>query len=152
MVSPAVVVKKVTAPEDLEKVFGIRRIVFVEEQQCPVALEYEHEEDAIHFLATCDGIPAGAARWRSTEKGYKLERFAVLQEFRGRGVGRALVMAVLADLPEGAQPVYLHAQLSASDFYERLGFIREGGIFEEAGILHTRMTLLNKGSFTSGGF
>lgn len=139
MAISSVTVQKATGPGELEQVFSIRRIVFVEEQHCPVALEYEHEEVSTHFLATCEGVPAGAARWRRTDKGYKLERFAVLKHFRGRGVGKALVLAVLADLPATARPVYLHAQLTAVDFYRRLGFVPEGDVFEEAGILHTRM-------------
>src|SRR5882757_9592865 len=98
-------VSKVSDPESLEKVFAIRREVFVGEQNCPPELEWEHEEESTHFLATVDGVPAGASRWRKTDKGYKLERFAVLKDFRGHGVGQALVKAVLADLPPDADHV-----------------------------------------------
>src|SRR6195952_6084516 len=89
-------VNKVSDPEVLEKVFAIRREVFVGEQNCPPELEWEHEDESTHFYATVDGEPAGASRWRKTEKGYKLERFAVLSKFRGFGVGQELVKAVLA--------------------------------------------------------
>src|SRR6201996_3290446 len=104
-------VSKVSDPETLEKVFAIRREVFVDEQNCPPELEWEFEDESIHFLATVDDEPAGASRWRKTDKGYKLERFAVLQKFRGMGVGQALVQAVLDDLPEDANYVYMHAQI-----------------------------------------
>jgi len=53
-------VNKVSEPADLEKVFAIRREVFVGEQNCPPELEWENEDKSIHFLATVDGIPAGA--------------------------------------------------------------------------------------------
>src|ERR1700754_4160717 len=76
-------VKKVTDPTELEKVFAIRREVFVGEQNCPPELEWENEDVSHHFLATVDNEPAGASRWRQTDKGYKLERFAVLSKFRG---------------------------------------------------------------------
>jgi predicted GNAT family N-acyltransferase len=132
-------VNKVTEPTDLEKVFAIRREVFVGEQNCPPELEWEHEEESNHFLATVDGIPAGASRWRKTDKGYKLERFAVLKDFRGKGVGQALVQAVLNDLPEDADFVYLHAQIDAVTLYERFGFEKTGPEFEEAGIRHYKM-------------
>lgn len=132
-------VRKVDAPADLEKVFAIRREVFVGEQNCPPELEWEHEEESTHFLATVDGVPAGASRWRKTDKGYKLERFAVLKAFRGKGVGRELVKTVLADLPAQAGFVYLHAQVSAVSLYERFGFVCTGPMFEEAGIQHYRM-------------
>jgi predicted GNAT family N-acyltransferase len=132
-------VVKVTDPIDLEKVFAIRREVFVGEQNCPPELEWEHEEESNHFLATVDGVPAGASRWRKTDKGYKLERFAVLKKFRGNGVGQELVKAVLADLPADASYVYLHAQIDAVTLYERFGFTKTGPQFEEAGIQHFKM-------------
>jgi predicted GNAT family N-acyltransferase len=132
-------VNKVTDPADLEKVFAIRREVFVGEQNCPPELEWEHEDESNHFLATVDGVPAGASRWRKTDKGYKLERFAVLKDFRGHGVGQALVQTVLNDLPNGADYVYLHAQVQAVTLYERFGFVKTGPEFEEAGIWHYKM-------------
>jgi predicted GNAT family N-acyltransferase len=132
-------VKKVTDPADLEKVFAIRREVFVGEQNCPPELEWEHEEESNHFLATVGGMPAGASRWRKTDKGYKLERFAVLKNFRGNGVGQELVRTVLADLPKDADYIYLHAQLDAVTLYERFGFEKIGPEFEEAGIRHYKM-------------
>jgi predicted GNAT family N-acyltransferase len=134
-------VNQVNDPADLEKVFAIRRQVFVIEQNCPPELEWEFEEESIHFLATVDDIPAGAARWRKTDNGYKLERFAVLPEHRGFGVGRALVKAVLADLPIDTTYVYLHAQVQAIGLYQKLGFDITGPEFEEAGIRHYKMVL-----------
>jgi predicted GNAT family N-acyltransferase len=134
-----VLVKRATDPSDLENVFAIRREVFVGEQNCPPELEWEHEEESNHFLATVDGVPAGASRWRKTDKGYKLERFAVLKSFRGKGVGQALVQAVLNDLPNEADYIYLHAQVDAVTLYERFGFVKTGPEFEEAGIRHYKM-------------
>jgi predicted GNAT family N-acyltransferase len=134
-----VLVKRATDPSDLENVFAIRREVFVGEQNCPPELEWEHEEESNHFLATVDGVPAGASRWRKTDKGYKLERFAVLKSFRGKGVGQALVQSVLNDLPPGADYIYLHAQVDAVTLYERFGFVKTGPEFEEAGIRHYKM-------------
>ena len=131
-------VNKVNDPADLEKVFAIRRQVFVVEQNCPPELEWEFEDESVHFLATVDGQPAGACRWRKTDKGYKLERFAVLEQFRG-GVGKELVKTVLNDLPADATYVYMHAQLPAVTLYEKFGFEKTGPEFEEAGIRHYKM-------------
>jgi predicted GNAT family N-acyltransferase len=132
-------VNKVSDPADLEKVFAIRREVFVVEQNCPPELEWEFEDESTHFLATVDGVPAGASRWRKTDNGYKLERFAVLKEFRGAGVGQELVKAVVNDLPADADYVYMHAQIQAVSLYERFGFEKTGPEFEEAGIRHYKM-------------
>src|ERR1700712_5476316 len=103
-------VTRVNDPKSLEKVFAIRREVFVVEQNCPPELEWEFEDESTHFLATVNNEPAGASRWRKTDKGYKLERFAVLEQYRG-GVGKELVQAVLNDLPADATYVYMPAQL-----------------------------------------
>jgi len=132
-------VKKVSHADDLAKVFAIRKIVFVEEQNCPPELEWENEEVSTHFLALLDNIPCGACRWRKTDAGYKLERFAVLKEYRGKGVGKALVATVLQHLPPDAEYIYLNAQLDAVSLYAKFGFKAEGDQFEEAGIQHFKM-------------
>jgi predicted GNAT family N-acyltransferase len=134
-------INKVDSELELAHVFEIRREVFVDEQDCPPELEWEFEEESTHFLARLDELPVGAARWRKTEKGYKLERFAVAMAYRGKGVGQALVAAVLADLPEEATYVYLHAQVNAMGLYSKFGFLAEGPQFEEAGIQHFKMVL-----------
>ncbi|GAA4340324.1 GNAT family N-acetyltransferase [Mucilaginibacter gynuensis] len=120
---------------------AIRYEVFVEEQGCPHELEIEHDEEATRLLATADGIPAGAARWRKTDKGYKLERFAVLKQYRGKGVAQAMLKAIIDSLPADASYVYLHAQIQAVGLYEKNGFVQEGPEFEEAGIRHYKMVL-----------
>ncbi|WP_316830057.1 GNAT family N-acetyltransferase [Pedobacter aquatilis] len=135
----SLLVQKVIHPEDLDKVFAIRKKVFVDEQNCPPELEWENEDVSIHFLATQNGQPCGACRWRKTDLGYKLERFAVLKEFRGQGVGRALIAEALSDLPEDAHYIYLNSQLDAVSLYAKFGFAAEGEQFEEAGIQHFKM-------------
>jgi len=132
---------KITDLIDLEKAFAIRYEVFVDEQKCPPGLEVEGNEISTHFLATIDGEPAGAARWRKTDKGIKLERFAVLQRYRGLGVGQALVNAVLEDLPKENAYIYLHSQSHATGLYDKLGFEKVGDEFEEAGMKHFKMVL-----------
>jgi predicted GNAT family N-acyltransferase len=118
----------------------IRKKVFVEEQGVDPALEYDHEEEARHFLLFLGEKPIAAARWRETGKGIKLERFAVLPEFRNRGIGEIILRAVLEDVVTREKPIYLHAQLKAVSFYERNGFEKVGEQFTEAGIEHYLMT------------
>ncbi|WP_426061451.1 GNAT family N-acetyltransferase [Hymenobacter sp. B1770] len=137
---------RVTDLRDLDAAFTIREKVFQEEQGVPASKEHDvHDRtDARHYLArAADGTPAGAARWRETENGVKLERFAVLADFRNQEIGAALLHAVLADV-EAEHPdaeVYLNAQLRAIPFYERHGFKKEGEMFEEANIQHYKMVL-----------
>lgn len=142
----AVEVRKTNSTIELETVFSIREEVFVKEQQVAAEEEYdEFEETSTHFLATVDGMPAGTARWRYTDKGVKLERFAVLPSFRRMGVGQALVGAVLKDIDAQTEAIgevrYLHAQLSAVDLYAKFGFQKVGDLFEECNIFHFKMKL-----------
>jgi len=132
-------VNKIRTQEELESAFAIRKQVFVVEQGCPPELEWENEDVSHHFLALLDNHPCGACRWRKTENGYKLERFAVLKEYRGKRVGQALVAAALADIPDSANSIYLNAQAEAVSLYAKFGFAVEGEQFEEAGIQHFRM-------------
>ncbi len=139
---PKIEVRRVSDADKLEQVFAIRRKVFVDEQNCPPELEWEYEDESVHFLGSVNGIPAAASRWRKTANGYKLERFAVLKEFRGIGMGQALVAAVLKDLPADAEYIYLHAQIAAMPLYAKFGFKEAGEQFEEAGIQHFKMELI----------
>jgi len=137
----AVTVNKITNPEELQKAFDIRVKVFVEEQGVDKRLEYEHEDVSHHFIAKINGEPAGTARWRETDKGIKLERFAVYPDKRGMKVGEALVDVVLNDIKDTSKKIYLHAQSQVVDFYKKYGFETEGEEFEEAGIKHFVMVL-----------
>ncbi|MEN2283568.1 GNAT family N-acetyltransferase [Algoriphagus sp. SE2] len=142
-------VEKVSTEEELSEVFSVRKQVFVLEQNvAPENESDEFEDTSHHFLAKLDQKPVGAARWRVTTKGIKLERFAVLKEERGKGIGTSLVRAVLNDIdsdPENAgKTKYLHAQLPAVPLYYKFNFIKVGNIFEECNILHYQMELVHK--------
>ncbi|WP_057939298.1 GNAT family N-acetyltransferase [Algoriphagus resistens] len=139
-------VEKITRDNQLKSAFWIREQVFVLEQEVDPKEEYdEFESISKHFLACLDDKPVGTARWRVTSNGIKLERFAVLKEARGKGVGQALVAAVLEDI--GGNPdtkgkiKYLHAQLTAVPLYSKFGFEKIGESFEECNIWHYKMQL-----------
>ncbi|MFC5191994.1 GNAT family N-acetyltransferase [Algoriphagus aquatilis] len=138
--------EKITDNSLLREAFAIRNQVFVLEQNVDPALERDDfEATSHHFIAFLEEIPVGAARWRVTDYGVKLERFAVLREFRGKGIGQALVSEVLKDIaanPEAAGKIkYLHAQLSAMGLYSKFGFEKVGDLFEECFIQHYKMQL-----------
>ncbi len=135
---------KINSPEDLSRSHDIRFEVFVNEQKVPSEEELDEFEDVcLHYLALVDGQPAGTARWRFTEKGIKLERFAVYSRYRRKGVGSALMRKVLDEIKNhpdsGSQEIYLHSQLTAMPLYSKFGFEKTGNIFEEAGIKHYKM-------------
>ena len=141
-----ITVKEIRNKKDQTKAQEIRHEVFVIGQNVPAELEVdEYESDAIHYLAFLNNNPVGAARWRITEQGVKLERFAVLNEFRGRGIGSAMVEKILSDIkrdPEaGNKEIYLHAQMDAIPLYRKFGFVKYGHMFDEAGLMHYAMKL-----------
>jgi predicted acetyltransferase len=62
--------------------------VFIEEQGVNSSKEQDKfEEEAVHYLLRYNSNNVGAARRRATDNGIKLERFAILREYRGRGMG-----------------------------------------------------------------
>ncbi len=133
---------EIQSPQDLEKAFEIRRIVFVIGQNCAPDEEYdEYEKICQHFLAKYQGIQAGTCRIRKTIDGFKLERFAVLQQFRGKKIGAALVENCLQKIQPTDKKIYLHAQEHAVDFYKKFGFEPIGDKFFEANIPHYKMVL-----------
>ena len=123
-----------------KQAFAIRNQVFVIEQHVDTELEYdEFEESSHHYLVLMDGQAIGTARWRETDKGIKLERFAILKEFRDKKTGTHLLEKVMKDVIPFQKPIFLHAQLRAISFYERYGFKCVGPMFVEADIEHFEM-------------
>ena len=127
--------------ELMEIAHQIRHVVFVIGQNCPKELEWEYEEESTHFLVLDNGESVATARHRKTDKGYKLERFAVLESEREKGYGKIVLKAILDDLSDFNGLIYIHAQKQVLPFYEKLGFKKEGKEFEEAGIMHFKMYL-----------
>jgi predicted GNAT family N-acyltransferase len=119
----------------------IRESVFCQEQGISPADEWdEHDPVCEHFLLYTAQTPIGTARVRPYGDGkLKLERMAVMEDYRDFGAGTFLLRAVLKHLGETA-PVVLNAQTAVEGFYRKLGFAPEGEVFNEAGIPHIRMT------------
>ncbi len=139
--------RRILTEEELQQAFSVRKKVFVEEQNVPLHLEmdeYDVSPKACrHFLAESEGMAVGAARWREYEPGTaKLQRIAVLEPYRGRGVGKLRVESMEKDAAVlGCGKVILDAQCSAEGFYRRLGYVTEfEAPFLDAGIPHVRMS------------
>lgn len=135
-------IRIVETREDLWKVLVIRGIVFIEEQKVDWEGEIDaFEDDSLHFLGEVDGQPAAAGRLRFVDDGWaKLERVAVRSRWRGQGLARQIVAAMLASATEkGVRKLKLHAQVYLKDFYASFGFRVEGGIFRECDIDHILM-------------
>lgn len=117
----------------------VRDEVFVCEQGVPEAIERDALDPlCAHVLARDSaGRPIGTGRLAPDGR---IGRMAVLRDWRGRGVGVALLRALVARAEvDGLREVHLHAQVSAEGFYAAEGFLPVGERFEEAGILHQGM-------------
>ena len=131
-------IQLVNSNKEYEKILNIRKLVFVEEQNVPIDIEIEHEDESYHVICYHDDLPVATGRWRKTSFGIKLERFAVLREFRRMGIGKQIVNFILSQISSN-KTIYLHAQEAVVDFYKKLGFEVLGEQFTEADILHSKM-------------
>ena len=137
----------VKTDEELSECRAVRNRVFVEEQSVPPELETDAFDASpaacTHVLAKSEGIPVGTGRWIPYKEAdtAKIQRIAVVPEYRGRGVGARLLEALERDARQaGMKFAILDSQCHAEPFYRRLGYVTiSEQPFEEAGIMHVRM-------------
>lgn len=125
-----------------EQARAVRRTVFVEEQGVSEDLEMDDKDsDATHVVITDGETPVATARTRFVEADVvKIERVAVLESYRGEGLGKeVMTTAEQAAVDSGATEAVLHAQRRVEDFYSGIGYEAVGEEFEEAGIPHVEM-------------
>ena len=144
--------------EKIEAIEYIRTQVFQKEQGVAAELEFDGKDnDATHLLAYVENKAIGTLRIRNIDVknintsieydgtslptfSVKIERLAVLSNYRNQGIGTKLMMTALntIDRKNNCQ-VIVHAQEYISEMYEKLGFVRVGETFTEANIPHIKM-------------
>lgn len=134
-------VRQVQSAEDLEIIFQIRDVVFVEEQALtPDARHDPDDRRSIHYLGYLHGKPVGTGRLTIIGKEAQIAWVAVLKEYRGEGIGWALMEAMIERAQEEETDyIILNAQVHAREFYRRLGFRAVGEEFTMAAIPHQVM-------------
>ncbi|WP_284419632.1 MULTISPECIES: GNAT family N-acetyltransferase [unclassified Bradyrhizobium] len=125
----------------MSDVYALRRRVFVVEQGIPEDMEIdEHDQDAVHLAAVSNGQVIGTLRIVLYGRTAKIGRMAVSASSRRRGLGRELMeFAAATALRRGVEEIVLSAQLSAREFYHRMGYSEEGPTFDEVGLMHVLM-------------
>jgi hypothetical protein len=127
-------------PEALADARRIREAVFVAEQGVPIELEWDEMDPVSEHALAFDSAGTALGTGRLLPDGH-IGRMAVLAAARGRGVGGAILNALIERAAlRGVREVALNAQTHATDFYRRYGFVAAGGVFMEAGIPHVSMT------------
>lgn len=126
-----------------EDAISIRHTVFVEEQKVPVKLEIDElEAESLHIVLYDAKQKLATARILELENNiYKVQRVAVLKEFRKQGVGAALMNEIELKVRQlDGQKLTLGSQNSAIPFYEKFGYDVVSAEFMDAGIPHHTMT------------
>jgi len=130
-------------PIEIEKCLEIRHKVFIEGQNVPAEEEIDGKDyDCDHYLLFENRFHVGTARVRFLEDFAKIERVAILEECKGRGYGKALMLKIISDVEEnkGINLFKLSAQIQALDFYAKLGFTATSDtVYMDAGIPHMDM-------------
>ena len=140
--------KKVSSKEEMDQSHAIRTKVFCEEQKISKEIEFDNLDHLCsHFLIFDNNKVIATARVRQKEKDFlKIERVAVLLEFRRLKVGSILIKNIIKhymDLDDN-KSIVLHSQVAVADFYKSLNFISYGNNFFEDGIAHIAMKLVKK--------
>ena len=140
---PIIFVNKIKDQSDKKKAFEIRNLVFCEEQKVSREIEFDGlDQFCKHYLAKINGLPIGTARVREQKKGtFKIERMAVLKQYRKKGVGKAIIKKILKHHLNlsNKNKLILNSQIEAKDFYKKFGFVEVGKEFVEANIKHQKM-------------
>lgn len=136
MLHKAFLIQSASWQADRARLKFVRRQVFIIEQKMPESEEWDDaDENSSHVLAfseKCDVV--GTGRLEPTGK---IARLAVLGEYRGQGVGSAMLIRLVEEARQrGFGQVYVHAQTHALNFYKKFGFVSDEEIFAEGGIPH----------------
>ncbi|RCJ15960.1 acetyltransferase [Nostoc sp. ATCC 43529] len=136
------VIKVAKIPEEFPAIAAIRKSVFQEEQGVDPALEFDGKDEiSDHLIAYLNDKALGTTRIRYLDdQTAKIERLAVLSTARGQGIAKKIMENALLFIgSKNIREVVIHSQEYVKDLYQKLGFLEEGEIFEEAGIPHIKM-------------
>ena len=136
MLHKPVLIRSASWQADRARLEFVRRRVFIIEQKIPESEEWDDaDENSSHVLAFSEKRDVvGTGRLEPTGK---IARLAVLGEYRGQGVGSAMLIRLVEEARQrGFDQVYLHAQTHALNFYKKFGFVSDEEIFSEGGIPH----------------
>jgi predicted GNAT family N-acyltransferase len=121
---PSIRVMAVTGADQLEQVRAIRAVVFMGEQKCPYAEEFDGNDCcATHILGFVGDEPAGCARIRYFGDFAKIERLSVLSQYRRTKLKYRLVeFAEELVRQKGFNMIYGHPQRRILNFWTKLGY------------------------------
>jgi predicted GNAT family N-acyltransferase len=116
----------------------LRFAIFIEEPEAEGIEVDARDKDCLHAIAYDDaGKAVGTARLLPDGE---IGRMAVLKDWRRRGVGAALLDALLEEARKrGHREITMNVPLQAAEFYRNQGFSPEGKIRPVGGVLQQTM-------------
>jgi predicted GNAT family N-acyltransferase len=140
--------RTVASPIELATVVDIRRRVFGNEQRILLP-RYEDPEDAFSFnlLAYVGSEAVATGRLSPAYERANIPTItwvATLAAYRGRGIGKALVAALVQEADDrDYEAIFLNSQVHANPIYESFGFKPLGHAQTIHGIPHQAMIRRN---------
>lgn len=129
---------------EMYNMLRLRSDVFVVEQNCPYLDLDNKDQKSFHLLYFVDNELAGVTRLLPSGLSYNeisIGRVVIAKTHRGLGLGVKLMEASISGCEEkfGKGPIRISAQYHLSKFYQSLGFIEHGEVYDEDGIPHIGM-------------
>jgi predicted GNAT family N-acyltransferase len=122
---------------------NVRKNVFADELGISESKLFdEYDETCDHFILFDGKNAVGSVRFMLYEKTIKLERMAILQEYRKNSYGKNSILQLREFYNSlGYTQIFLDSIYSVRGFYKKCGFLEQGKIFQRVGIKHVRMSL-----------
>lgn len=129
---------------EMYNMLRLRSDVFVVEQNCPYLDLDNKDQKGFHLLYYVDNELAGVTRLLPKAVSYdevSIGRVVIAKSHRGLGLGVKLMEASIEGCEEkfGKEPIRISAQYHLSKFYQSLGFVEQGEVYDEDGIPHIGM-------------
>lgn len=124
---------------NVEDAFYVRAMVFMVEQG------FKNEYDDLdakswHVIVYDRDNPVGTGRVYQKKGQWHAGRICVMEDYRGRGVGKVIMQNLEAKVKElGGSSILLSAQLDKKGFYERNGFKAQGEVYNDEHCPHIDM-------------
>ena len=143
MTSEINLIKLTFNDNDFKIIRNIRKKVFTDELGISESeLIDKHDKTCDHFILFDGKNSVGSVRFTPLQKRIKLERMAILSEFRLKKYGRSAISQLKEYYStQGYTEIILDSIYDVRGFYQKCGFLQNGEIFKRVELEHVKMSL-----------